>query len=108
MAPLVSNEIRQQQSLAMIHDLDNIITRLNSTKMNLLTSMTDLLSFGSTLDPDSPEMKQIERRRQMLAAYEKQVDAEIEQYKNKRKIAEAQLQDSTQKVDKAAESFAKS
>ena len=97
---LASNEIRQQQALAMIHDLDNIINRLNNVKMNLLTATTDLLNFGSALDPDSPEMKTIERRRQQLAAYEKKIDAEIQVYQNRRKKAEAMLQESSQNVDK--------
>lgn len=100
---LASNEIRQQQALAMIHDLDNMIGRLSTMKMNLVNTSTDLLSLGSTLDPDSPEMKVIERRRQQLAAYEKKIDAEIQIYQNRRKKAEAILQNSTQKVKEAIE-----
>ena len=103
---LASNEIRQQQSLAMIHDLDNLITRLNSDKMNLLTNITNILSVASSLDQDSPEAKSLEKRRQMLAAYEKKIDAEIQNYQNKRKMAEAMLQSSSQNVDQAIKRFA--
>ena len=98
---LASNEITQQTAIAMIHDFDNIITRLSTTKMSLTQQITSLLSFASSLDPESPEMKTIERRRQMLAAYEKKIDAEIQQYQNKRKMAEGMLQSATQKVDRA-------
>ena len=98
---LASNEITQQTALAMIHDFDNIITRLSTTKMSLSQQCADLLSFGSSLDPESPEMKTIERRRQMLAAYEKKIDGEIQQYQNKRKMAERMLEQTTQKVNKA-------
>lgn len=69
--------------------------------MTLSQSMADLLTFGSSLDPDSPEMKSIERRRQMLAAYEKKIDAEIQQYQNRRKMAEGILQTATRNVDNA-------
>ena len=98
---LASNEIRQMQALAMIHDLDNQISRLNNLKMNLVNSQTDLLNFGASLDPDSPEMKTLERRRQQLAAFEKKIDAEIQMYQNRRKKAEGMLQSSSQNVDKA-------
>ncbi len=98
---LASNEIVQQTSLAMMHDLDNIIGRLTTQKMSLTSQVADLLSFGSTLDPDSPEMKTINRKRQMLAALEKRIDAEIQQYQNKRKMAEGLNQTSTQNVDRA-------
>ena len=98
---LASNEIVQQTAIAMMHDCDNIIGRLTATKMSLTQSTTDLLAFSSTLDPESPEMKQIERRRQMLAAYEKKIDAEIQQYQNKRKMAEGLLQSATHNVDRA-------
>ena len=98
---LASNEIRQQQALAMIHDLDNIINRLNGIKMNLLTSTTDLLNFASSLDPESPEMKTLEARRQQLVAYEKKIDAEVQMYQNRRQKAENMLKDATDKVGKA-------
>jgi len=100
---LSSNEIIQQQALAQMHDLDNVISRLNQVKTNLLSSTTDLLNFASTLDPDSPEMKTIERRRQQLAVYEKKIDQEIQNYQNKRKMAEARFQTASQNVDKAIE-----
>ena len=100
---LVANEIQQQQSLAMMHDLDNMISRLNTVKSSLLASQTELLNFGGSLDPDSPEMKMIEKRRMQLAAYEKKIDAEIEAYKNKRQIAEARYKSSGEKVQKAIE-----
>lgn len=98
---LASNEITQQTALAMMHDLDNIITRLSATKMSLSNSSASLVSFGSTLDPDSPEMKAIERRRQMLGAFEKQIDAEIQQYQNRRKMAEGLFEKATHNVDNA-------
>ena len=100
---LASNEIRQQQALAMMHDLDNIINRLNSIKMNLLNSTTDLLNFASSLDPDSPEMKKLEARRQQLVAYEKKIDADIQSYQNRRQKAEHMHKDATEKVGKAIE-----
>ncbi len=98
---LASNEIKQQQAIAMIHDIDNVLTRLNQVKVGLLSQVTDLLNFGSSLDVDSPEMKTIERRRQQLAAYEKRIDAEIQAYQNRKKVAEAILNNASQNVDAA-------
>lgn len=98
---LVSNEILQQTALAQMHDIDNCITRLNQVKSSLLASTTELLDMASTLDADSPEMKMLERRRQQLAAYEKKIDQEIQDYQNKRKKAEARYQNASQNIDKS-------
>lgn len=98
---LTSNEILQQTALAQMHDIDNCITKLSQIKSSLLASTTELLDTASTLDPDSPEMKMIERRRLQLAAYEKRIDQEIQMYQNNRKKAEARFQMASQNVDKS-------
>jgi len=98
---LVSNEILQQTALAQMHDIDNCITKLNQIKAGLLSSSTELLEMASSLDTDSPEMKALERRRQILAAYEKKIDQEIQDYQNKRKKAEARFQNASQNIDKS-------
>ena len=104
---LVSNEILQQTALAQMHDIDNCITRLNQVKSTLLSSTMELLSMVDTLDPDSPELKVLERRRQQLAAYEKKIDQEIQDYQNKRKKAEARYQNATQNVENSIQRMRK-
>ncbi len=103
--PIVANEIKQQTCIAMAHDITNIINRLSSTKMNLLNSMTNLLNTAAMLDPDSPEFKQIEARKNMLAAYEKKLDMEIQQYQNRLKTIEAMQDNTKQAVDKGIQKF---
>ena len=56
-----------------------------------MTGMGNYLQTMSNLDPDSPEFKIIQRKRQMLAAYEKKIDMEIQQYQNRRQKVEGQL-----------------
>ncbi len=102
---IASSEVRQQTYIAMIHDISNVLTRLNSTKMNLLNSMTNLLNTAAMLDPDSPEFKQINSRRNMLAAYEKKLDMEIQQYQNRLKKLEAAKDGLGQSIDRNISKF---
>ncbi|MDD3593123.1 MAG: hypothetical protein PHX18_00675 [Candidatus Gastranaerophilales bacterium] len=100
---LASSQIREQMYIAQEHDLNNILTRLNSIKMNLSNNMNDLLNVGTNLDPDSPESRVIEARRQKLALLEKKMDMEIAQYQNRLKAVESLRNQSKETVNRAIE-----
>lgn len=100
---LASSQIREQMYIAQEHDLNNIITRLNGIKMNLVNNINDLLNVGTNLDPDSPESRVIEARRQKLAMLEKKMDMEITQYQNRLKAVESLRAQAKEQVGKATE-----
>ena len=84
-------EIIQQMAIAMLHDTDNHLVRLAQIKSSLGAGLGDTLQAMSNLDPDSPEFKILQAKRQKLAAYEKKIDGEIQMYQNRRQKIEGQL-----------------
>ena len=88
MAPIVIYLITEQVALAMQHDYSNSILRLSQIKAGLDDNITQLVQLSSSLDPNSPEAKSIEARRQHLAALEKKLDAEITYFRHKLEKAE--------------------
>ena len=96
---IVGLEVIQQMAIAMLHDVDNQLVRLAQLKSSLSSGMGDYLQMMSNLDPDSPEFKIIQAKRQKLAAYEKKIDAEIQSYQNRRKKLEGQLNGVSQMLD---------
>ena len=63
---LVSGIIRLQTLKEMQLDLEYKIQTLSQTKMQLASQGFELVTIGTDLDPESPEVKQLEQRRQKL------------------------------------------
>lgn len=102
---IVGMEIIQQMAIAMLHDIDNHLVRLSQLKSSLMNGMGDYLGAMANLDPESPEFKVLQAKRQKLAAYEKKIDAEIQQYQNRRQKVEAQLNNASKIVNNNIQRF---
>lgn len=96
---LVSGIIRLTRLKDMQLDLEFKLQTLSQTKMQLATQGCDLVSIGTDLDPESPEAKQLEQRRQKLQLIEKKIDAEMNKYQNMLKMAEAEIESAQKIVD---------
>lgn len=60
--------------------------------MGLLNFVNDLMNVGTDMDPDSPEVKQMEQRKQRLQLIDKQLDQELQQYQAKLETTTAEIQ----------------
>ncbi len=96
---LVTGIIRLQTLKSMQLDLEYKIQTLTQTKMQLASQGFELLSIGSDLDPESPESKHLEQRRQKLQIMEKKIDLEINRYQNMLKMAEEEIQSAQKIID---------
>lgn len=96
---LVSGIIRLQYLKDMQLDLEFKIQTLTQTKMQLSSQGFELVSIGTDLDPDSPEVKHLEQRRQKLQLMEKKIDSEILRHQNMLKMAEAEIESAQKVVD---------
>lgn len=94
---LVSGIIRLQTLKDMQMDLEYKIQTLSQTKMQLSAQSFELVTIGSDLEPNSPEVKLLEQRRQKLHLMEKKIDEEMIKHQNMLKMAEAEM-DSAQKI----------
>lgn len=74
------------------HDLEFRIQLINQAKMGLLNYVNKLMNIGSDMDPDSPEVKQMEQRKQRLELMDKQLDQELQQYQAKLDMTNAETQ----------------
>ena len=95
---IVSYEIQQQNATNMLHNIDTHLIKLSQMKNSLLTEVQQNLEAQSSLEPNSPEMQVLEKKRLALAALEKKIDTEIQQYQNKRQKVEELLNNCEQKV----------
>jgi len=96
---LVSGIIRLQTLKEMQLDLEYKIQTLSQTKMQLASQSFELVTIGTDLDPESPEVKQLEQRRQKLQLMEKKIDAEMLKHQNMLKMAEAEIESAQKIVD---------
>lgn len=100
---LVSGIIRLTYLKQMQLDLEYKIQTLTQTRVQLIAQGEELLSIGTDLDPDSPEMKHLEQRRQKLQAMEKKIQAEFDRTQGMIKIVEAEIQSAEKIVESATQ-----
>ncbi|GBF23254.1 hypothetical protein tpqmel_0658 [Candidatus Gastranaerophilus sp. (ex Termes propinquus)] len=81
-------------------DLEYKMTLVSTAKLELSTSINDLLNVGTDLEPDSPEVKALEKRRERLYLVEKKLDEQMNRYQTQLKMVEAEMQQCQQSVDK--------
>ena len=67
--------------------------------MELVASSDEILALGNDLDPDNPAIKQLEARRDKLAILEKKLDLQMQEYQNRLKMVNAELDSCRGAVD---------
>ena len=94
-----------QMRLAQINeyrsDLEYKLRLVASTKLDLSNQINELVGFGSDLDPDSPEMKALEKKKERLYAVEKALDAQQQRYQTQLEMIEAEEQSVKQSLEKS-------
>jgi hypothetical protein len=88
---IVSSTVTQQQLIAYQSDLERDILAINQAKLNLSSSMTDLLNAGTDLDPDNPMVKQLEQRKERLHLLEKNLDMQLNDKQTKLSMVKKNL-----------------
>lgn len=102
---LASNQLRLLYLTLFKSDLEYRVQLVTQTKLHLSNSMNGLIDAGNDLDPDSPEMKLLEQRRQRLQITEKKLDAEIERNKTLLNAINTEVQAAEKFVQESAKSF---
>ena len=98
---LLTSQIRlmylQQQRL----DLEYKIQLVTQTKMGLSQSVSDLMQVGNDFDPESPTTKMLQQRQAKLKVLEQKLDMQMQEYQNRLKMVDAELQSCQGAVDSA-------
>ncbi|MBR1374037.1 hypothetical protein IJ556_06260, partial [bacterium] len=74
--------------------LESKIQWIASAKMELVASADEIMALGNDLDPENPAVKQLEARRDKLTVLEKTLDLQMQEYQNRLKMVDAELQSS--------------
>ncbi len=72
-------------------------------KMNLSKTVSDLLNVGSDLDSDDPLVKKLEARKERLHVMEKELDMQMQHYREKIKMIEKDMESCEQMLEKNIE-----
>ena len=94
-----------QMRLAQINeyrsDLEYKIRLVSSTKLDLSNQINELVGYGSEMDPDSPEMKALEKKKERLYIVEKALDAQLQRYQTQLEMIEQEEQSVKESLSKA-------
>lgn len=88
---LLAASITKQRLIAYRADLEEKKLAVLNARMSLTSAGNDLLTVGNDMDPESPVVKQLEERKERLAALEKKLDMQLEEYETQLKMVEGQI-----------------
>ncbi len=80
-------------------NLEYKIQTISMTKMHVSNRAINLVTIGNDLDPDSPEYKTLEARREKLNLMEKKLEQEFMRYQTLLKAVNTEIQSAQQIVD---------
>ena len=100
---LIASSFRMMYLTAYQISLESKIQWIASAKMELVASSDEIMALGNDLDPENPAVKQMEARRDKLTVLEKKLDLQMQEYQNRLKMVNAELESMRGAVDKAIE-----
>ena len=101
---LITSTFRMMYLTAYKLTLESKVQWIATAKMELVASSDEILALGNDLDPDNPAVKQLEARRDKLTVLEKRLDLQMQEYQNRLKMIDTELQSCQGAVDSAIKS----
>lgn len=98
---LITSTYRMMYLTAYKFSLESKIQWISTAKMELIASADEIHALGNDLDPENPAVKQMEARRDKLNILEKRLDLQMQDYQNRLKMVETELQSCQSMVDSA-------
>ena len=92
---LIASSFRMMYLTAYKITLETKIQWIASAKMELVASSDEIMALGNDLDPDNPAVKQLEARRDKL------IILQMQEYQNRLKMVDAEMQSAQGAVDSA-------
>lgn len=98
---LITSSYRMMYLTAYRMSLETKIQWIAAAKMELVASSDEIMALGNDLDPENPAVKQFEVRKDRLAMLEKRLDMQMQEYQNRLKMVDTELQSAQGAVDSA-------
>src|SRR5574344_2437701 len=89
---LLIASLRKQYLIRYKNELENKISLIKDAKMNLTKAGKDLTPVGTDMDPDSPVIKELNKRKERLNLLEQKLDQQLNEYEEDLKMVDAQIQ----------------
>lgn len=91
-----------QMRLAQINnyrsDLEYQIQLISSTKLSLSSQINDMIGLASDMEPDGPEAKALEKKKERLYQAEKALDAKLQRFQQQLEMINAEEQGVRQQI----------
>ena len=101
---LITSTYRMMYLTAYKLSLETKVQWIATAKMELVASSDEIMGLGNDLDPDNPAVKQLEARRDKLTVLEKRLDLQMQEYQNRLKMVDTELQSCQGAIDNAIKS----
>ena len=80
------------------------VQQLSTAKMHVSEKAVNLVTIGNDLEPDSPEYKTLEARKQKLHMMEKRMERELTRHRTLLKMVDAEIKSAQKIVDSSIKS----
>ncbi len=84
-------------------DLENKIQVITESKLSLTRTISEMVSIGNDMDPESEVVKQLNQRKERLNALDKKLDMQMEMYNSQLKMIDAEMESCRSMRDKNIE-----
>lgn len=74
------------------NDLEYKIQIINTSRTNLMNTINATMVNGADMDPDSPEVRLMEQRKQRLMLIDKKLEMQLQQYQTQLQMINAEEQ----------------
>src|SRR5574344_849407 len=88
---LLIASLRKQYLIRYRNELEHKISLIKDAKMNLTKAGKDLTPVGTDMDPDSPVIKELNKRRERLNLLEQKLDEQYNEYKEQLSMIDGQI-----------------
>src|SRR5574344_1003897 len=89
---LLIASMRKQYLMRYRNELEDKIMLIQEAKTNLTKAGKDLMPVGTDMDPDSPVIKELNKRKERLNLLEQKLDQQMNEYMEDLKMVEAQIE----------------
>ena len=104
---LLIAQLRLAQINSYRSDLEYKIQLISTTRLDLSSQINNMVSLGSDMDPDSPEAKALEKKKERLYQAEKALEQKLQRFQTQLQMIEAEEQGVRQMLQSAIQrSFA--
>ena len=81
-------------------DLESKIQTITERKLSLTRTISEMVSIGNDMDPESEVVKQLNARKEKLNALDKKLDMQLEMYNSQLKMIDTEMESCKSMIDK--------